>query len=253
MRVLARGKFRGSSGGGWPTMPKPIHMAPGTSGSDFVVPADWTPGTAATRCRSLPIVESTLQCGRPVPGLRQPGVRGDHVGGVVARVHVDETDEAADEQGPADEEDRGERDLDDYEDAAQAVALQEAELAHPLNAGITQGRHDVDARSLQGRCEPQQKSGRERQQQREQQHASVDGDLVHPWNVARADRGQGPLQHEGEANTQDAAADSQQHALRQELPGETPRTRTERGADGELALTPGPARQEKVGDVGSRR
>ena len=42
-------------------------------------------------------------------------------------------------RAPANEEDRGERDLDDYEDAAQPVALQEAEPAHPLNAGITQG------------------------------------------------------------------------------------------------------------------
>ena len=94
----------------------------------------------------------------------------------------------------ADEEDRGERDLDDYEDAAQPVALQEAEPAHPLNACVTQRRHDVDARSLQGRCEPEQKSGRERQQRRKQQHAAIDGDLVYPGNVARADRGQGPLQ-----------------------------------------------------------
>ena len=171
--------------------------------------------------------------------------------GVVARVDVDETDEAADEQAAADEEDRGECDLDDYEDAAQAVALQEAEPAHALNARVTQRRHDVDARSLQGRREPEEKSGRERQQRREQQHAPVDGDLVHPWNVARADRGQGPLQHEGEADAQDAAADGEQHALRQELPGKTPRPRAERGADGELALTPGAARQEKVGDVGS--
>ena len=83
------------------------------------------------------------------------------------------------------------------------------------------------------------------------QHAPVDGDLVYPWNVARADRGQGPLQHEGEADAQDAAADGEQHAFRQELPGKTARPRAEGGADGELALTPGAARQEKVGDVGS--
>ena len=155
--------------------------------------------------------------------------------GIVARLDVDETDEAADEQAAADEEDRGECDLDDYEDAAQAVALQEAEPAHALNARVTQRRHDVDARSLQGRREPEEKSGRERQQRREEQHAPVDGDLVYPWNVARADRGQGPLQHEGEADAQDAAADGEQHALRQELPGKTPRPRAERGADRELA------------------
>jgi hypothetical protein len=70
-------------------------------------------------------------------------------------------------------------------------------------------------------------------------------------HVARADRGQGPLQHEGEPDAQDAAGDGEQHAFRQELPGKTPRPRAERGADGELALTPGAARQEKVGDVGS--
>ena len=66
MRVLARGKSRGSFGGGWPTMPKPMIMSPGTSGSIFVVPADWTPGIAATRCRSW---SKNALCSAGVPYL----------------------------------------------------------------------------------------------------------------------------------------------------------------------------------------
>ena len=83
------------------------------------------------------------------------------------------------------------------------------------------------------------------------EHAPVEGDLVEPWNVARADRGQRPLQDERETDAQDAAADGEQHALGQELPDKTPPPRAERGADRELALTPGAAGQEKVRDVGS--
>ena len=46
-----------------------------------------------------------------------------------------------------------------------------------------------------------------------------------------------------------AAATRQQHALGQELADESPSSRAESGADGDLALPHGPARQREIGEI----
>ncbi len=121
--------------------------------------------------------------------------------------------------------------------------------------------HQVDARGLQGRSEPEEHRRRDGANHQERQHTPVCGrggqvEQIHELRDLRRERGDDRIERAVEKETRDDNAadrrrERQDQALREELPDDAPARRAKRQPDADLPLAREAAREQQVGDVGA--
>jgi hypothetical protein len=166
--------------------------------------------------------------------------------GVEAGIEVDGVAQGAQEEARADEQHERERDLRDDERVAQAEAAQPGRRA----AGVVLERRDeIGARGVERGGEAEDEARRERDGEREEQHARVDREIEQRRLFRGEEAGQqvGRPQRDDEP---DAAAREREHdRFRDQLPHEPPARRSEREPDRDLTPPGGGPRQQEVRHV----
>ena len=127
---------------------------------------------------------------------------------------------------------------------------------------MTAGRHptsvqskplvDVDSCGLERRRQPEQNADEHAEAQREQQHASVDGDLFKARDVGRRKRNQRSCAGNRDRDAKPACGECLNQRFDQELPDDPGAARTERTPDGDLRNAGGGLGQEQRGHRGAR-
>ena len=165
------------------------------------------------------------------------------------------------EQRGADHEHQRERDLQDDQHRASAGSTKARDRR---DAGALQRNVEIGARGLKSGQESKDDAGRDRDDERERQHAPVgahaDGtarddarDRARAAEIERIglriDGEKHPDRRHAGAETQDAARERQDEALGHQLPDDPSSSRTDRRSDRHLALSDIGANEQQIRDV----
>src|SRR6185437_8171145 len=177
-------------------------------------------------------------------------LHGDDVVRVEAGLDHAQSDESADEQAGADDEDEGEADLGDDEEGAR-LALTQSETA--AAAAFIHGGGKVRPRRSESGDETEEDSGENRDADGEQRDAPVDGDagavFADAGDVAGADGEQPTHAAESEAESKNPAHEAEENTFGEQLADHPNSSGSHGGADGEFALAAGSAHHQQVGHV----
>ena len=173
----------------------------------------------------------------------------DRARGVEPGAPVEQANEAAQQKTCADEENEGQRDLDDHEGAARAFSTRTGSGAPAILERVRQRRTGCRQR----RDGPEDQPADERGGEREEQHVRIDADHLESlnWQPLGDDGAEEPKCPPCQEESTEAADARENEALGQQLSDESRPPGAERSAHGELSLTGGRARQQEVGDVGA--
>ena len=160
-----------------------------------------------------------------------------------------ELDEAARQQDRTDEQQHGERRLDDQQRVAKRVRARASEAAGARAVAAVQRVVQVHARAAQRGREPGQERGRERGDDTARDCPRVDAHGVEPREIGRGHRGRKPYERRRETQSERAADAGEHEAFGEQLPRQTTAAGAERRADGQLALARDAAREKQVRDV----
>ena len=194
------------------------------------------------------------ECRVFVAGLSRVELEDQQVLLVEAEFHGAQVRERVDEQTGGDDQQQRNGDLRHHQDAAEAKAEAEPARSHVSRTGpdFLQCRREIHFGGLQRGGKAEDDAGGDRQREREAQHGPVQTGAQDGLSVAIAEQ-QGDEANAAERDEQPerAAAEGQQHALRQQLPDDAHPSRAHAQADRHLAAAGGSAGEQQVGDVGA--
>ena len=153
---------------------------------------------------------------------------------------------AADEQAGRDQEHERQRDLCDDQRAAHPVPRAAGQAA----AAFPQHLVQIRARRAERRQQPDDEARCQRDQRDIAEDAPVEGQIEADWQIyGDRDARDQPAEHETQAGARKTSEPGEEEAFGQQLADETPASRAERGAQGQLALADGGADHQEVDDV----
>ena len=173
---------------------------------------------------------------RVVGGKRQ--TRSQHVGRVVAAVDAQQRDEAARQEGSADQEHARQGQLAGHDQRPRARSTGAHPSADRRAAVFGQRLDQIDAPCVPGRQQSARDARRSRRADGEQEHAPIDLDVGDPWKIGGQHRRQRRVQCDRKHDACEAAARAGHDALDDELARQPRRT----GADGRADCHLAPAR-----------
>ena len=186
---------------------------------------------------------------RRVTNRRRLHARREHAVGVESRIDVLQAHEAANQETRADEQNQRQRHFRDDEPAENAPRPRPAAVAAAFAKRL------IDrARRHDRRHEAEDQARGEGDGHRHGEHRQVERDLIesrHRYAIGN-ERDQPAVKRKRQRQPGDAARGAEQQALAEQLREETPASRTERGADAELALAHRASRQEQIRHVHAR-
>ena len=197
--------------------------------------------------------EHRVQKGDLLRGLRiarlgETDPPGDQPRGAEAGIDLHQPGEALEHQPGADQERRGEGQLEDHEEAPGSVP---ARPSGGAPAAVLERFEEPAAPGLERRHQADGEAGQKRQSEGESEGHAVDSDLARP-RQAGGDRGHREVgAPERQEHPPEAAGEGEGQSVGQHLAHQPPAAGAERGADGELALPGRGPGEQKVGDVGT--
>ena len=212
----------------------------------LIAPIAATPGLAANAFLEL-LIERHLLAFLVARG-RQRDFHRQHLVGAESGIHLLKLPQAADQQAGADEQHDRHRDFGDDQQLARAAADRRALRA----AAFLQRVVEVLLRQVEGRHQAEQHARRHRRDQREDEHAAVQSDLIGARDAGRGKRGQRACGPERDQQAAGGAEQAERRALGQHLPHQLLSIRANRRAQGELTQPAGAVRQQEVRDVRAR-
>ena len=194
--------------------------------------------------------ENRLAClGLGILRPRKRDVHRDDVVHAEAGIHFEHFHQAAPEQSRSDHEHQGDRDLRRHDDPADALAAPRTCLSAPAFDEVLA---QVAGRRAYGSERSEAGGDRGGEEEREHQDWNIDRDAVQPWQVVRRQRHQSRHAPERSQHAKTAAGQRKQEGFGQELTDQPAARRTERAANGELALSDRRLCEQQVRDVRAR-
>src|SRR6267143_269968 len=172
----------------------------------------------------------------------------NHVIGAEAGIDFEHAHEAAAQQTGANEKHQRESDFRDDEKAAKAIVSKTLGAAAP---GFVQEMAEAVTRGGNGGREPEEQTGQERNAKSEEQNAQVQSDFLHAGQLLWAGGHEQAHQSPGQNETEPAAYEREQHALREKLAHDAQTASAERRTDGDFPSPRHRARQEQIRDIGA--
>ena len=207
-------------------------------------------GSAHAWCRSQRLEQRAIEHNALLDRIfraRQRDLEGQQTIGLKPEADVLQAQQALGQQPGPDQQNRRERELHGGEAVAQAWARTARRARH-----LFQDLVQVGLRRMERRRDAEQQTGRDRQHQREQQHRRVDADFGHRQQVRRhhrVDRVHTPERRE----QSHGATDRRQHqTFDEQLTQQPSAAGADGGADGDLFLPRGRAREQQVRDIRGR-
>ena len=212
-------------------------------GSEKASAALVTPGSAANAGQQVGVEPQAARLGPLFAGQRES--HGEQMVRLETGLDARDLAERAHHQARAGEQHERQRHFDDHEAAAQTMragrcagraAARQRRLT--ANAGrLKRGKGAEDDAADGGRGEREETGGR------------IDSHFVEARGALGRDRDQDAQEPDGQHHAQHAADGRHQRALGQHLQRQAQASAAERGADGELVLARGAARDQQIGDV----
>ena len=162
--------------------------------------------------------------------------------------HALQRPQASQHQAGANEQDDGERHLDDDQRVAETLA---AGAARDALCPVLQRIGEVDAQRLERRCEAEDHAGQQRDTGGEEENPEIDCGAGDARDARRVPPGHELHAQVRQAEPGDGADAREDQALGQQLPQHAKTPGAERGTKGNLALARFGPRQQQVGDVGA--
>ena len=157
--------------------------------------------------------------------------------------------ETAHEQAGGHQHDDRQRELGGDEHPAKAIAARRSGRSSP---GVLQRSVQIETSDAHRRREAEQEARRDAEDQGEEEHLAVDGDVAEPRDARRLQPLNRAHRNGRQRDAGGAAEQRQPDALGQQLAHDPKPARAHRGAHGHLALTRERSRQQQVRDIRAR-
>ena len=166
-----------------------------------------------------------------VARILQRSFGGDHVVRVEARVEPVEPDQCTEHQPGADQKDQAERHLGSHQGAAHPLAAPARDTA----ATFIEHTANIQAAGVEGRRQAEQQAGQHGDSQHHTEHPPSSSMGFHNWLFSAPSCFSQSSTKPPSADTHDTAAESQQHALHQQLAYDDAAAPAQRHPRGDLA------------------
>src|SRR6266403_2101473 len=188
----------------------------------------------------------TKLAGRNVRRGSERNVIGQDAASIESGIYSPKSGEAANHQACSDEQHQRHGHLEDDENALRA-------MSHATRAAATllQRFVHIGTQGFYRRDQAEENAGKEGNANGEEEHMRIDSDFFGAGQRCRQSREDCARAPFGQQQADQAAANPEDHAFGEQLADYPRRTRTERGANGELAGASGGTSQQQVGNIGA--